>query len=82
MTAPLQIIHSRPLSQPKPINQHDRESIADRCLVHGASRFTVARQYGVHTSTINDICDDAMFRRGYRAGRNAAKFQPPMGRAA
>lgn len=81
-TAHLQLIHSRPLAATKPINQHDRESIADRCQVHGASRFTVAREYGVHVSVINDICDDAMFRRGYRAGFSAAKFMPPMGRAA
>lgn len=81
MTAHLQLIHSRPLPATK-LNQHDRSSIATRVQVFGASRWTIAREYGIPRWQVDDICDDAMFERGRRVGRNEARFNPPMGRAA
>jgi hypothetical protein len=81
-TANLQLIHSRPLVKPKPLNQHDRSSIATRVQVFGASRHAIAREYGVSVREIADICEAAAFERGRRVGRNEARFNPPMGRAA
>ena len=60
------------------LNQFERQSIADRCLIHGHKRPTVAREYGVHVDVVNDICNEAMFERGRRVERVAAKFRPPM----
>ena len=62
----------------KRLNQHDRASIASRCVDHGASRWTVAREYGISRETVDDLCDTEMFRRGQRAERIASKFRPPM----
>ena len=38
----------------------------------------MAREYGVHVDVVNDICNEAMFERGRRVERVAAKFRPPM----
>jgi hypothetical protein len=78
----IHLVHSTRVVAPKSIGLADRTSIADRCLIFGTSRWTVARQYGVPIAEINEICDVAMFERGRRAGRNEAKFFPPMGVAA
>ncbi len=81
--ASLHLVHAARVTAPvRPLNQHDRASIADRCLIHGASRWTVAREYGVARRDIDEICDAAMFSRGVRVGRNQARFVPPVGRAA
>lgn len=63
---------------PIKLNQFQRQSIADRCQIHGHKRPTVAREYGVHVDVANAICDQAMFERGRRVERVAAKFFPPM----
>lgn len=77
----LKLIHSKPLTA-RLLNRFERDSIATRCLVFEAVRWTVAREYGVHISDVNDICDRSMFERGRMAGRNEAKFFPPLGAAA
>ena len=68
------------LAAPSPIrlNQFERQSIADRCQIHGHKRPTVAREYGVLVEVVNEICDQAAFERGRRVERVAAKFRPPM----
>lgn len=76
--ARLQIVHSVRVIAPKALNQFDRRSIADRCLIHGASRSTVAREYGLQRRDVDEICDAARFEDGVRVGRNQARFTPPM----
>lgn len=78
----LQLIHSARVIAPKALNQFEKRSIADRCLIHGASRSTLAREYGVQRRDIDEICDAARFEDGVRVGRNQARFAPPMRRAA
>ena len=80
--ANLQLVHSTPVSALKTINQHDAASIADRCLIFEASRWTVAREYGVSVRDINHICDEAMFHRGFAAGRAAGRLLNPILKAA
>ncbi len=73
----LYLVHSAPVEQKKSnLNQGQRESIAEQCLTHDASRWNVARQFGVHIREVFEICDRAMYERGFRAGRNAERFQP------
>jgi len=79
--ASLQLVHSAPV-QARKLNQHERASIATLCLVFGASRWTVAREYGVQRRDIDDICDEAQFERGRAYGRREVKLNPPMRRAA
>lgn len=74
----LQPVHSARVAAPKSLNQYHSQSIADRCLIHGASRWTVAREYGINRREVDEICDQAMFERGRRVERVAAKFRPPM----
>lgn len=75
--ASLHLVHSKPVAAKNPVlNQHDRESIAEQCLTHDISRWNVARQFGVHIREVNAICDQAMYERGVRAGRNAERFSP------
>lgn len=76
--ASFESVHSARVPAPKSINQHQRRSIADRCIIHGASRWTVAREYGINRREVDEICDQAMFERGRRVERVAAKFRPPM----
>ncbi len=72
----LHLVHSAKVTSLKLLNPHQRESIATRCLIHRHSRWTVMREYGTDISTINDICDQAMYERGVQAGRNAERFSP------
>jgi len=81
-TPKLHLVHSARVIAPRVINQFDRRSIADRCLIHGASRSTVAREYGIQRRDIDEICDAARFEDGVRVGRVQARFSPPMGRVA
>ena len=81
-TPKLHLVHSSRVIATKTLNQFDRRSIADRCLIHGARRGTVAREYGVPRWSIDEICDEARFADGVRVGRNQMRFVPPMGRAA
>lgn len=80
-SASLQLVHSAPV-QARKLNQHERASIANRCLVFGVSRRTIAIEYGVHRNEIDDICDEAQFERGRSYGRREVKFMPPMRSAA
>ena len=78
----LQLVHSSRVNPPKALNQFDRRSIADRCLIHGASRSTVAREYDIQRRDVDEICDAQRFADGVRVGRNQMMFLPPLGRAA
>ena len=71
----LHLVHSS-LVTAKKLTKTDRESIADQCLTHLRSRWNVARQFGVTVAEVNEVCDVAMFERGFRAGVNAERFQP------
>ncbi len=82
MRTKLQVIHSVEVAQARKFNQHEKESIATRVNVFGASRRTIAREYGVREDAINEIIAEADFERGRKVGLNQARFCPPMGRAA
>lgn len=71
----LHLVHSAPVAARK-LTKTDRESIATQCLVHLRSRWNVARQFGVSVAEVNEVCDMAMFERGFRAGVNAERFAP------
>lgn len=71
----LHLVHSSPVAAKK-LSIADRTSIADQCLVHLRSRWNVARQFGVSVADINEVCDLAMYQRGFRAGVNAERFAP------
>lgn len=73
----LHLVHSSPVTAKK-LTKTERESIATQCLVHLRSRWNVARQFGVSVAEVNEVCDQAMFERGRRVERVAAKFRPPM----
>lgn len=71
----LHLVHSSPVTAKK-LTKPERESIATQCLVHLRSRWNVARQFGVSVAEVNEVCDVAMFERGFRAGVNAERFAP------
>jgi hypothetical protein len=71
----LHLVHSSPVAARK-LTPTDRESISEQCLTHLRSRWNVARQFGVSVAEVNEVCDVAMFERGFRAGVNAERFAP------
>lgn len=75
--AALHLVHSSPVRAKNPrLNQHEKASIADQCIIHLRSRWNVARQFGVTRTEVDEIIDLAMFERGFRAGVNAERFAP------
>lgn len=74
-TVGLHLVHSAQVA-PKKLSSADKESIAEQCLTHLRSRWNVARQFGVTVGEVNEVCDVAMFERGFRAGVNAERFAP------